>query len=1370
VGVAGTVLAVMGAVVVGGWYSHDLSLMRFYAGWEPTMFNAALGLVLVGAGLAALALGRPLWALPGAVYATAMGALTCSEVVIGRGTGMDQLFFHAWTAVPGHVPGRMSLLAALSFLLAGTALFVVVLRPSRWGAPTVGVLGTAVFTIACLAVFGYATKTPFASYWGMQAGLSCQTAAALEVLGASLVAVAWWYLRGGATRVLWVLLPGGASVLAFVLSVWAVGASVDGPAPTGSRGAAIVTSGVVTALVVGALAARTVGHVRSVRRLNVGLAEYAMRAGLTADVSHCLAAAALDEGAMLADIAGHLARAVGDACVICLFSNNGLLVPLAARADDPRVELALHCAFPAVSLEEDDPYLMGRAVAGAVAVQVSGSAEQVAERSRPELAELLRATGAQAHLVVPMHCSLDGDFPRHGSVVGVAFMLRSAAVGYSNAEVALLQDLADQAGLSLASTRLHSSVERARRHAELTAKVSAALTETGMDEASTLSLIAGYVASEIGEICVVSQVSRERGTSVLAVRAADPALDEQAQRLLSVQVPRSAVLGGTVLAGGTVQVEGEALFAGASPEAADVYRDLGVHAGVLAPLHAASEVVGTLAVFRRGSAPAFADAEVELLGDLGARTGLAIANARLHARIAASEERFRTAVGSMTDGFEIYSAVRDKQGQIADFFIEFVNDASCALRALSREDLVGRRLCQLSPTVHELGLFDQWVALVEATDDAGAVPRSVETVWGPETGHRVVENRFSKFGDGFIAVFHDVTERVMAAEAVTVSEERFRSTFEHSPSGLATASLDEGDLGRLQTANPALSDMTGFDAEALLGMRLADLLYPVGPAPGPAPTEWADKGPDGGTGPAEPWNGQVAGEDDKHEGREARRRASAALVAELLLDEEHRLCRCRRPDGRDIWAQVSVTALPGAPRQCLVQLDDVSAQKLAEAELTQRALYDPLTGLANRRLAMDHLRLALRQLSRNKGAVTVMYLDLDHFKTVNDTLGHEAGDEVLRQAGARLSGAVRAPDTAARLGGDEFLVVCSVPDEQSVPGIVERVHSALAEPIVVGGTTFELGASIGVTLTRNPAADLDELLREADAAMYEAKHRGRHRWEAYSEVLQERARERRSVELDLREALDKDGLRLYYQPICDTADGHIVGAEALLRLEHPTRGLLSPAAFIDVAESSDLIGPIGDWVLREACAQLAKWQPAPGFHLAVNISGRELSDLAVTGRVLATIAEAGIDPHQLVLEITEGVLIEGGPSVIGELRRLTEAGVGLAIDDFGTGYGSLRYLQKFPVSTVKIDRSFICGLGENAQDNAIVQAITALSGSLNLATVAEGVETADQLVALRTLGCTLAQGFLLGRPLTPAELTERLDGQGITGGRSLVEA
>jgi diguanylate cyclase (GGDEF)-like protein/PAS domain S-box-containing protein len=563
--------------------------------------------------------------------------------------------------------------------------------------------------------------------------------------------------------------------------------------------------------------------------------------------------------------------------------------------------------------------------------------------------------------------------------------------------------------------------------------------------------------------------------------------------------------------------------------------------------------------------------------------------------------------------------------------------------------------------------------------------------------------------------------RSRATEALATSEAKFRSVFEGSSTGMAIVSLDDGDAGRLVEVNPALCALSGYSAEQLGHMSLRDLVHPDDVPAGPF---------------------------------------DAGALRAFGASEERQLRRGLRATGEVVWAEVSITELPGGPRQGLVQFDDVSARRAAEEELTQRALYDPLTGLANRRLVMDHLRMGLKQLARARGSVGVLYLDLDHFKHVNDNLGHEAGDEVLRQVGARLARAVRAPDTAGRVGGDEFVIVCAMPEEASLPRVVERVRSALSRPVVLADKPVDVSTSIGVATTRNTSADPDELLRQADTALCEAKCRGRHRWQAYSEAPHDKARQRRSVELDLRRALDQERFELYYQPILDVLEGSIVGAEALLRLAHPDRGLMGPELFLDVAEDSDLIVPIGEWALHRACSQLAEWCPAKGFQLAVNVSGRQLGDLAMGARVLDAVSDAGIEPSRLMLEMTESVLIEGGGSVARELRRVTEAGIGLAIDDFGTGYGSLSYLQRFPVTTVKIDKSFVAGLGLNAPDKAIVEAIAALSRSLGLTTVAEGVETAEQLVAVRSLGCNRAQGFLLGRPMAAEQFAPLVPARG----------
>lgn len=440
--------------------------------------------------------------------------------------------------------------------------------------------------------------------------------------------------------------------------------------------------------------------------------------------------------------------------------------------------------------------------------------------------------------------------------------------------------------------------------------------------------------------------------------------------------------------------------------------------------------------------------------------------------------------------------------------------------------------------------------------------------------------------------------------------------------------------------------------------------------------------------------------------------------------------------------------------ELLVTWRDVTARRHAQDELARRALHDGLTGLANRHLLMDHLRLALRELDRTPGTVALLLLDLDKFKDVNDSLGHAAGDEVIREVGQRLDEAVRGPDTAARLAGDEFVVVARVRDDVDAVRLAERLVAVIGRPMPVRGRRLEIRPSVGVTTTSDPHADADALLREADLAMYQSKRGGPRPWELYDDALHRRALERLAVTEELRAALAHERFRLLYQPVVDLRSGRVVGAEALLRLEHPDHGLLAPAAFIDVAEDSDLIVPIGGWVLEEACRQLARWHADPAtahLHVAVNVSGRQAGHGVVREQVRRATDGAGVDPRHVVLEITERVLVEA-PGDDDDLFSVTDLGCRIAIDDFGTGWSSLAYLKRLPVSTVKIDRSFVEGLGRHGDDTAIVEAVTGLARTLDLTCVAEGVETAGQVAELRRVGCHSAQGYHYGRPMPAGEL------------------
>jgi diguanylate cyclase (GGDEF)-like protein/PAS domain S-box-containing protein len=431
-----------------------------------------------------------------------------------------------------------------------------------------------------------------------------------------------------------------------------------------------------------------------------------------------------------------------------------------------------------------------------------------------------------------------------------------------------------------------------------------------------------------------------------------------------------------------------------------------------------------------------------------------------------------------------------------------------------------------------------------------------------------------------------------------------------------------------------------------------------------------------------------------------------------------------------------------------------------EAQMEYAALHDALTGLPNRTLLLDRLRQALARAAREGGKVAVLFLDLDNLTVLNDSLGHTAGDELLRAIGPRLRGELRASDTVARFGGDEFAVVCEdVPDEAHALAIAERLVRAFDDPFLVGGEERFGSASVGIVVT-GAGRSAEELLSDADAAMYRAKERGRGRFEMFDAGLRDRITSRLRVEADLRRALEGEGrLWVAYQPYYRLPGREVAGVEALVRWEHPERGLVPPAEFIPVAEESGLVVPLGARVLRAACEQVARWQREtahPGLRLTVNVSARQMATADFVETVQEILWETGLHPDSLGLEITERLLLEETPGTALTIELLQALGVRLLLDDFGTGYSSLRYLQRFPLDGLKVDRAFVAGLGDEGDgDGAIVQAIVGMARALGMGVIPEGVETDGQLQRLAALGCDHAQGFLLSRPL-PAEGLEAL--------------
>jgi len=563
-------------------------------------------------------------------------------------------------------------------------------------------------------------------------------------------------------------------------------------------------------------------------------------------------------------------------------------------------------------------------------------------------------------------------------------------------------------------------------------------------------------------------------------------------------------------------------------------------------------------------------------------------------------------------------------------------------------------------------------------------------------------------------------ERSLRAERS--SQRRFRAIVDTS-SDIVTLNNAEGVI---TWCAPSIERITGFRPEDLIGTRSRDCAHP----------------------------------DD------------AAVVERMALaiaepgSSAHADIRLRMRDGSYRIFQATAQNLlhdPDVASIVLTGLDVTERRQLAD-ELHRRAFRDELTGLANRALFTDRLHHALLRRPDPARDVAVIFIDLDDFKTINDSLGHQAGDALLTQVAARLPAALRPADTIARLGGDEFAVLLEDTDEAQAQQVAERLLGELTAPFQVEGRDVFVAASVGITTGRHGTADPEVLLRNADIAMYQAKHTGKNRHALYQPSMHTAAIARLELQGDLQRALERDEFLLHYQPVVDLGTGRLVSVEALLRWHHPRRGTVSPAEFIPLAEESGFIEPLGRWVLRQACRQLSRWhrQHPTRFSMAVNVSFRQLASSGFVDDVAEILRETGLDPAHLVLELTETAFMADVNTAESKLAALRALGLRIAIDDFGTGYSSLSYLDRYPIDIIKIDRSFVSALPDPKDEATLIEIMLDLARRLNLPIVAEGIENQDQLAALRRLGCALGQGFLLATP-RPADAINSM----LTGDRRL---
>jgi diguanylate cyclase (GGDEF)-like protein/PAS domain S-box-containing protein len=562
-------------------------------------------------------------------------------------------------------------------------------------------------------------------------------------------------------------------------------------------------------------------------------------------------------------------------------------------------------------------------------------------------------------------------------------------------------------------------------------------------------------------------------------------------------------------------------------------------------------------------------------------------------------------------------------------------------------------------------------------------------------------------------LLHTLEQRVESRTAdLRRGEERFRSLVQNSSDVVTIATVDS----TIRYQSPSAGKVFGHDHEALVGTSLAALVVPGDRARFLALLQ------------------------------DTATRPFSTTVAEFAVHDSDDLARA---------TEITITNLLDDPNVdgLVLNTRDVGDQKRLEKELTHQAFHDSLTGLANRALFKDRVGHALARQRRRGRPLAVLFLDLDRFKAINDSFGHASGDALLTAVSGRLLGCVRTEDTVARLGGDEFgILVEHLASEAEVNFVADRVLQAFREPIVIDGREVVVAASLGVAFSDTGKESADDLLRNADLAMYGAKGDGGGSSRRYAPEMHAGVLERLELEGDLRQALARHELRLEYQPIIDLGTGRVSGAEALLRWQHPLRGNVSPGAFIPVAEATGLIVPIGEWVLRQACLEAARWADViPGgdqFTISVNLSPRQLQTAELPSMVPHALLESGLPAHRLVLEMTESILVDRTDETLTLLHELRRQGVRLAIDDFGTGYSSLSYLHRFPFDIVKIDRSFIERMAVEAPETSLAGSIVRIGQGLSLKTVAEGIETAEQLRALRAMGCDLGQGFYFARSLS----------------------
>lgn len=664
-----------------------------------------------------------------------------------------------------------------------------------------------------------------------------------------------------------------------------------------------------------------------------------------------------------------------------------------------------------------------------------------------------------------------------------------------------------------------------------------------------------------------------------------------------------------------------------------------------------------------------------------------------------SEEKFALVFQHSPDGIAI---IRKRDGMIYD-----INDVLVSGSQYKKEELIGNSLLELNMVANP----EAFVTMGNNLRENGHYD-SIEMHFISKNGDivptLVSANEFELSGETYIiAIAKDMREVRRVEKQLELSEQRFKGSFDNAPIGIFLVDQE----GSIFQANRFAQEMLVYESNELPGMHISRLV----------PTE------------------------DRLQLKETLTRLQLGSE-KTSLSERRMLCQ----NGLELWTNCQIVLQrDGESEYFIIQVADVTDIKRSQRRMERMAFYDTLTDLANRRLFQDRLAQAIDHCGRKETTAALLYLDLDQFKRVNDTLGHEAGDNLLRQVANRLIECVRTEDTVGRPGGDEFTILLFEVASPSDAGVVaEKIIERLQEPINVAGHNLVITTSIGITIMPTDGKDANILMKNADLAMYRAKERGRNNYQFFREDMNTNAIKRLRIENELREALKKEEFVLYYQPKVDIALQRMIGVESLIRWNHPENGLLAPGEFIDVAEETGVIVELGNWVIQEACRAGRKLCEVGGddFTTAINISPRQFRDPNLINFIRKCLRESKLDPSNLEVEITETMLMHDVEAASETVQRLHELGVSLAIDDFGTGYSSLSYLKKFPIQTVKVDRSFVMDIPSNQDDMAITAAVIAMAHRLNMQVVAEGVETRAQLKFLHENDCEYAQGYLFSKP------------------------